>query len=260
MVDRPYREPPENENIPLASFYGIVYVLGIIPLWHRLGRILDPVKTKKEWAGKLAEYGYTDPERLANITLWLIDGVCLLGFVGAAAWFVIHFGRRQRWAMLPVLWLSGTMLLYQNLNALYLFYPARPKYINMHHVFWVMFALMAIYAAFARPRPVEAGEIDFAARRTPVRVGVADGRRGVGHGDHHLPRRAREQRPNDEDGRHALAGMVVVEGAVSRGALPGRDRGRVALEQAATSRIGRGVPSTSGPVRAGCIHPREKFV
>ena len=28
MVDRPHPEPPENENIPLASFYGIVYVLG----------------------------------------------------------------------------------------------------------------------------------------------------------------------------------------------------------------------------------------
>jgi hypothetical protein len=158
MVDRPYREPPEKENIPLASFYGIVYVLGFIPLLHRLGRILDPVKTKKEWAGKLAEYGYSDPERLANITLWLIDGVCVLGFVGAAAWLVIQGGRRQRWAMLPVLWLSGTMLLYQNLNALYFFYPARHKYINMHHVFWVMFALMAIYAVFARPRPVEAAE------------------------------------------------------------------------------------------------------
>src|SRR5262249_8413484 len=86
------------------------------------------------------------------------DGVCLLGFVGAAIWMVIHFRRSQRWAALSVLWLSGTMLLYQNLNALYFFYPHRPSYINMHHVFWVLFGLMALYAAFARPRPVPAPE------------------------------------------------------------------------------------------------------
>ena len=157
MVDRAHPEPPEDENIPLASFYGIVYVLGLIPLWHRLGRILDVVKKKDEWAKALKSYGYSDPEKLANLTLWLIDGVCVLGFVGAAVWLVIHYGRRQRWAMLPVLWLSGTMVLYQNLNAFYFLYPAEAKYINMHHVFWAMFALMALYALVARPRAVEIG-------------------------------------------------------------------------------------------------------
>ncbi len=156
MVDRPYRAPQEGENIPLASFYGIVYVLGIIPLWHRLGRIPDAAKKTKEWSESFKSYGYSDPDKLANITLWLVDGVCLLGFVGAAAWLVIHYRRLTRWSILPVLWLSGVMLLYQNLNAHYLLYPARPKYINMHHVFWAMFALMAIYALVARPRPVEA--------------------------------------------------------------------------------------------------------
>ena len=155
MVDRRHPEPPEGENIPLASFYGIVYVLGIIPLWHRLNRIRTCAKKIEDWAKELKSYGYSDPEKLASITLWLIDGVCVLGFVGVVAWMVIHFRRRQRWSMLPVLWLSGTMLLYQNLNALYFFYPAQPRYINMHHVFWAMFVLMALYSLFARPRPVE---------------------------------------------------------------------------------------------------------
>ena len=155
MVDRRHPEPPEGENIPLASFYGIVYVLGIIPLWHRLNRIPSAKDKIDEWSKQLASYGYSDSARLAKITMWLIDGVCLLGFVGAALWMVIHYGRRQRWSMVPVLWLSLTMVLYQNLNALYFFYPARPNYINMHHVFWAMFALMAVYALFARPRPVE---------------------------------------------------------------------------------------------------------
>ena len=89
---------------------------------------------------------------------------------------MIHFQRRQRWAMLPVLWLSGTMLLYQNLNAHYFFYPARPKYINMHHVFWVMFGLMVLYAILARPRPAEEPE------GSSVWPGVALARSGMAGG------------------------------------------------------------------------------
>jgi hypothetical protein len=158
MVDRAYAEPPEDENIPLASTYGILYALGLIPLWHRLNRI-QPVDAKlAAWAKELRSSGFADPEGLARTILWLIDGVCVLGFVGAAIWMVIHFRRGQRWAMLPVLWLSATMLLFQNLNALYFFYPHRPNYINMHNVFWVMFGLMALYAALARPRPVPVPE------------------------------------------------------------------------------------------------------
>ena len=126
MVDREHPEPPEKENIPLASFYGIVYVLGLIPLWHRLNRI-QPVAKKAEWAKALEAYGYADPEKVANLMLWLIDGVCLLGFVGAVVWLVIHYGRRQRWAVLPAFWLSGTMLFYQNINALYFLYPVENK-------------------------------------------------------------------------------------------------------------------------------------
>lgn len=153
MVDREYPEPPEGENIPLASTYGILFVLGMLPLWHRLARIRPEAKLK-EWASSLASYGHADPEGLARTVLRLIDGVCVLGFVGAAIWLVVHFRRRLRLAVLPVLWLSGTMLLFQNLNALYFFHPRVPRQISMHNVFWVMFGLMALYAAFARPRPV----------------------------------------------------------------------------------------------------------
>jgi hypothetical protein len=157
MVARAYPEPPENENISLASVYGIIYVLGIIPLWHRLNRI-QPAAKVAEWAKALKTYEYPDPDGLAQTVLWMIDGVCVLGFVGAALWMLIHFRRWQRWSVLPVLWLSGTMLLFQNLNALYFFYPARSKYINMHHVFWVMFGLMLLYAFVTRHEPVELTE------------------------------------------------------------------------------------------------------
>jgi len=153
MLGRTYPDPPEDEkNIDLASVYGILFVLGFLPLWHRLSRI-QPVAKQAEWAKSLKAFGYSNPENLARTVLWLIDGVCVLGFVGAAIWLVIHFQRRQRWSVFPVLWLSGTMLLYQNITALYFFYPTRPKYVNMHNVFWVLFGLMAIYAAVARPKP-----------------------------------------------------------------------------------------------------------
>jgi hypothetical protein len=153
MVDREYPEPPERENLSLVSFYGIIFTLGMIPLWHRLNRV-PPATKLAEWAKAFQSYGYADPEGLARTVLWLVDGVCVLGFVGAAIWMVVHFQNRQRWAALPVMWLSATMLLFQNLTAHYLLYPARPRYINMHHVFWALFLLMVLYVVIARPRPV----------------------------------------------------------------------------------------------------------
>jgi hypothetical protein len=161
MVGRAYPEPPENENVPLASCYGIVYVLGLIPLWHRLNRI-SPAKVK-EWVSSLTTYGYAEPARLAQANLRLIDAVCVAGFVGVALWLVIQFERRDRWSALPVMWLTGTMLLFQNLAALYFLYPPRAHYINMHHVFWGMFVLMSMYAGFVRPRPLIEPEVADAA-------------------------------------------------------------------------------------------------
>jgi hypothetical protein len=153
MVNHNYPEPPEKENTRLASFWGIVYVLGVIPLWHVLSRIKPFVK-QTEWAAQLKSYGYADPERLAEVVAWLVYGVCAVGFVGVVLWMLIHFQRRQRFAVLPVLWLSATMLLLQNLNALYFFYPIRPKLFNMHSVFWAMLGLMVLYAAIARPKSI----------------------------------------------------------------------------------------------------------
>jgi uncharacterized membrane protein len=46
------------------------------------------------------------------------------------------------------------MLLIQNLNALYPLYPRQAGSINMHFVFWVMLALMALYAAFGKREPI----------------------------------------------------------------------------------------------------------
>ncbi len=160
MVHRPYPEPPERENVPLVSIYGIVFVLGVIPLWHRLSRIRVDEKLE-EWARQFQSYGYANPTDQADHLLALLNGVCVLGFVGVAVWMVIHFRRWQRLAAFPVLWLSLVMLLFQNLNALYFYYPHRDKQFNMHNVFWVLLGLMALYvigSSFLQLRPTAATE------------------------------------------------------------------------------------------------------
>jgi hypothetical protein len=170
MLGRSYPKPPENENVPLASFYGITFVLGIIPLWHRLARITPSAKLE-EWAASFKSYGYENADHWAVVVLWLTDAVCALGFLGALVWMIIHFRRLQNWAAFPVLWLSGTMLLFQNLTALYFFYPHRAKLINMHNVFWIIFVLMIFYVVSARNHPLDEAEPETDEPRMPTLVG-----------------------------------------------------------------------------------------
>ena len=152
MLGRAYPEPAEEDrrNLGIASAWGIPFVLAAIPLWHRL-ECIPTAKKLNEWAAALKGYGYEAPDVLARKVLGMIDGVCVLGLIGAGLWLAVHFRRRTRFAALPVLWLSGTMLLFQDVNALYFVYPARPKFIDMHPILCGMFVLMVLYVAISRP-------------------------------------------------------------------------------------------------------------
>jgi len=155
MLKYAYPAPPEDESIGWTSALSITFVLGVIPLWHRLTRI-RPDEKLMSWANELKAYGYENPEQLAETILWQLDAICVLGFVGAAAWMLIHFRRWQPLAWFPVMWLTLTMLLFQNVNALYFWYPHREKQLNMHSVFWVLIGLMATYVIVSplfRPKP-----------------------------------------------------------------------------------------------------------
>lgn len=155
MLKYAYPTPPERENLGWTSALSITFVLGVIPLWHRLTRI-QPDEKLARWAGELKTYGYENAEQVADSVLRSLDAVCVAGFVGAAIWMLIHFRRWQPLAWFPVLWLSLTMLLFQNLNALYFWYPHREKQFNMHTVFWVLLGLLAAYVVASpwfRPRP-----------------------------------------------------------------------------------------------------------
>ena len=215
MVNRAYPDPPEKESITLNSVFGMIYVLGLIPLWHLLSRI-DSAKKLEEWTASLRGWNYADPDSLAQTVLWLLDGVCVLGFVGVALWMVIYFARWQRLAALPVLWLSFTMILFQNLNALYFFYPSRERFVNMHNVFWAMFALMLAYALFARPKPVAEPQDANAPEPFFHWLGWLAGA-AAGVGPDHLCRRLRQRRDDHEVGQYPLAALVLDRRPVSRG-------------------------------------------
>jgi hypothetical protein len=146
----------------LLSVYGAFYVLGLIPLMHRVLRI-RPEQKLEAWAKALESYGFADPSALSERVLMAIHFVCVLGFLGAGLWLFLHLRNKHRFRAFPVLWLSGVMLLIQNLNALYFFYPRRPGTINMHFVFWVIYGLMIAYAVFAR-RPAVTDPDDVAER------------------------------------------------------------------------------------------------
>jgi hypothetical protein len=170
MLGRTYPPPPQGENIRWTSALSMIYVLGLIPLWHRLSRI-ESAKKLEEWGRQLQSYGYAEPQQLAETILSALDGVCVLGFVGAAIWMLIHFRRWERLAWFPVLWLSFTMLLFQNLSALYFFYPRVEKQVNMHSVFWLLFAGMALYViatSFIRPEPIEDPPLSAVSVEPPV--------------------------------------------------------------------------------------------
>jgi hypothetical protein len=155
MLKYAYPAPPERENIGWTSTLSIAFVLGVIPLWHRLSRI-RPDEKLAGWAKELAGYGYENSASLAERILWQLDAICVLGWIGAGIWIVIYFRRWQPLAWFPVIWLALTMVLFQNVNALYFWYPQREKQLNMHTAFWVLLGLMAAYVVVSpwfRPQP-----------------------------------------------------------------------------------------------------------
>ncbi len=145
MLGKKFEEPPEGEGYGLLNIYSIFYVMFLIPLLHRIRRI-DPSEKLDQWAISLQAYGYPSPHTLSEAVLLLINIVCFFALLGVCFWGYLYWKRKTRWSAFPILYFSLMMLLIQNLNALYFFYPRQEGSINMHFVFWVMFALMLLFA------------------------------------------------------------------------------------------------------------------
>jgi hypothetical protein len=140
MLGVRFRDRASDRPLTAVDVAGALFVLGIIPLMHRLTRLGDD--DIAGWTQKLAAYG----------SAWTADGVLqalivivLLGFAGAGVWIYLQRTGKERWGYFPVLWMSLVMLLFQNLRALYFFTPAQPGYVNMHSVFWLLLLAMAAY-------------------------------------------------------------------------------------------------------------------
>ncbi|MBI1390993.1 MAG: hypothetical protein GC154_21395 [bacterium] len=143
MLGKRFDDLPEEENDAWLNLTGAFFVMSWIPIMHRLNRI--PASEKiPEWTERLTGWGYENAAFLAQLNMGLINAVCVLSLMAAAAWAWMHFKRPGREPWFPVMALSLIMVLIQNLNALYLFYPVYQG-INMHNVFWVLLALMALY-------------------------------------------------------------------------------------------------------------------
>ena len=159
MLGKKFPDPPEGEGYPLLSVYSVFYVMTFIPIMHRLLRI-RPEEKLQHWANLLESYRYSNPEAFSRGILAAIHVVCFLGFVGAGIWLWLHFRNKHRFAAFPILYFSGLMLLIQNLNALFPFYPYQPRSIRMHLVFWVIYALMIAYAVWGkRPDVTDPDEV-----------------------------------------------------------------------------------------------------
>ncbi|MGE3315082.1 MAG: hypothetical protein AB7O26_08180 [Planctomycetaceae bacterium] len=155
MLGRRLPDPPLSEGWPQVSNFSIFYVLGFIPLLHRLLRI-NPDAKLESWTNSFLRGGVTDralAEAYALQVAPMLDAICVAAIVGALFWLFLWRSDRQRWAWFPVLALSLAMLLFQNVNVVYLWEPTsaqniaaggRPT-VNMHTVFWWLFGGMVLF-------------------------------------------------------------------------------------------------------------------
>jgi len=145
MLGVPVPERPGNRDLTPGRVLGVLYALGLTPLLHLLTRIQP--KAIKASAEAFASYGYADPEGMARWTQHLMIAVIVAGFAAAAVWIYLLYQREADYAWFPAIALSAVMLLFQNLNARFFYYPHEPNSVNMHALMWVFLLLMAAYAA-----------------------------------------------------------------------------------------------------------------
>ncbi|MGL4551368.1 MAG: hypothetical protein ACRC33_09275, partial [Gemmataceae bacterium] len=154
----PAGEPGEYRG---PALLGAVFVLAVIPLWHRTARVAEQ---SAGWAAAARGFGHPDPDGLAVSTLSGVNVACLAGCAGAGLW-AAALARGWWWpSWLPAVWLSAVMLAFQSLTSFTFWRPARPGHLNTQTGFWVLLAFMLLHAALFRPsagtaRPLRWGRL-----------------------------------------------------------------------------------------------------
>lgn len=153
MLGRRLPDPPTSEGWPQVSGFGIAYVMAFIPLLHRLSRI-NLTEKLPGWIDMIKRGGVKDDalaEAYALQIAPLLDAVCVAAVLAAIFWYFLWRNDRQRWAWFPVIALSLLMLLFQNISCGYYWElqatpaPEARAFVNMHSVFWILFAGMIVF-------------------------------------------------------------------------------------------------------------------
>ena len=155
--------PEDKIHYKLLSVGSIFYVMAGIPILHRLLRATSPPVTGDDrmprWTELLQRYGYADPVGLAHKIPTLVTMVCVIGIVAAVLWLLWHFRNKYGFAAFPVLALTALMIVIQNIDNQYLFYPFRQAPGKML-IFPGIFVLMLLYVIFGkRPEVTEPDEV-----------------------------------------------------------------------------------------------------
>ncbi|GMW00992.1 MAG: hypothetical protein AMXMBFR84_21290 [Candidatus Hydrogenedentota bacterium] len=144
MLGQRFPEPPSGPAFARIANLGALYAMAAVPILHAVTR--TPFSEKiTEWTSALEEMGYGNAGALGQKTANGIIALCVAATIGSILWSIVNGKDARRWPWFPVVWLSLTMVLYQNANALYFFRPPVPNYINMHTVFWILFILMTVH-------------------------------------------------------------------------------------------------------------------
>jgi hypothetical protein len=163
MLGKKAPDFPEDRNYcKLLSVLSIFYVLAGIPILHRLLRV-DGARLHNErfdrWAKLLEQHGYADPVGVAHKIPTVVTMVCLISIVAAALWLLWHFRNKYRFAAFPILALTALMMIIQNIDNQYLFYPFGQAPGKML-IFPGIFVLMLLYVIFGkRPEITEPDEV-----------------------------------------------------------------------------------------------------
>jgi len=167
MLGKKAPELPEGKHCRLLSVYSIFYVLAGIPILLRVLRVSGSVydgdtglDKLHKWMTTFQQYGYADPAKLAARIPTAVSLVCVLAVVGAVVWLLMHSRNKYRFAAFPVLCLSAVMIVIQNIEHRYLFYPIGDVSLKMF-LFPGMFLLMLLFAIFVKtPEVTEPDEVD----------------------------------------------------------------------------------------------------
>ena len=72
----------------------------------------------------------------------------MIALIGAVAWLVMYFREEQQFPWLPVLTLTGVMLLFQDFFSLYFYEPRAEHAVDTRTFYWVLFTYMVGFVIY----------------------------------------------------------------------------------------------------------------